>query len=340
MSAIAFAGCKYTTRDCIRRLRADGIDVDVLITISPETAHKNSVAGYEDLRPFAESQGIEVYTAARYDLKSPADEAFIAARGLGVLLVIGWERLIPQTVLRMLEHGAFGMHGSPRGLPYGRGRSPLNWSLILDEKAFRTSLFRYSPGVDDGDIVGTVEFEINEFDTCKTLHFKNRMAMNWLLQKHLPAILAGAAHYETQPAATPTFFPRRRPEDGATDWSRGARFVYNHVRALTRPYPGAYADVDGVRVRLWACQPFGRIVPLKGEPGLIREVFGDGTFLVEAGDELVLVTDYEPADPAAIREGAVFAAAPLEALIETIAERYPPDVTPEQMEITPQIFAR
>ena len=340
MAIIAFAGCKYTTRDCINKLIADGINVDILITISPELAQKNAVAGYEDLRDFAAERGIDVYTARRYDLKAPEDEAFFAEHNVDVLLVIGWERLVPSNVLQLIRRGAFGMHGSPRGLPYGRGRSPLNWSLILDERRFRTSLFRYSPGVDDGDVVGTVEFEINEFDTCKTLHFKNRMAMNWLLRERLPDILAGTAEYEPQPAVPPTFFPRRRPEDGATDWSRTSRFVYNHVRALTRPYPGAYSLIGDARVTIWSCQPFGSVIPLAGKPGMIREVFGDGSFAVEASDGLVLVTDYETSDDDVVREGAIFAAAPLEDLIGVIAERYPADISEEQMEITPQLFGR
>src|SRR5688500_7630821 len=151
---IAFAGCKSTTRDCMRRLILDGIRVDLLITISAETASKNEVAGFEDLHDFCTEHGIEVYVARRYDLKSPEDQEFFEQRALDALLVTGWERLIPAAALRTLRCGAFGMHGSPRGLPFGRGRSPLNWSLILGETAFHTSLFRYSPGVDDGDIVG------------------------------------------------------------------------------------------------------------------------------------------------------------------------------------------
>lgn len=336
--ALAFAGCKYTTRDCIRRLLADGIGVDLLVTISSEAAARNEVAGYEDLRPFAAEHGIEVYTARRYDLKAAEDETFFRERALSALLVIGWERLVPDAVLGTLREGAFGMHGSPRGLPYGRGRSPLNWSLILGERSFRTSLFRYAAGVDDGDVVGTVEFEINEFDSCKTLHYKNRMAMNELLRQHLPAILEGKGRYVPQPDGLPTYYPRRRPEDGAVDWTRSTRAVHDHVRALARPYPGAHSELDGTRVRIWSAQPFGAVVPLRGEPGSVREVFGDGGFLVETGDGLLLVTDHEAEAPVPVREGAVFASVPLRSILEDVVRRYPPGIGSEQMEIHPDTF--
>src|SRR2546426_8482331 len=33
--------------------------------------------------------------------------------------------------------------------------------------------------------------------------------------------------------------PRRRPADGRIDWRQPSRAIYDFIRALTRPYPGA-----------------------------------------------------------------------------------------------------
>ena len=71
-----------------------------------------------------------------------------------LLCALGWGRLVPEAVLQMLGKFACGMHGSAFGLPRGRGRSPMNWSIITGHNRFITSLFRYTPGMDDGDILG------------------------------------------------------------------------------------------------------------------------------------------------------------------------------------------
>lgn len=340
MARIGFAGCKYTTRDCLEHLLRTGFEVDALVTIAPATAAANAVAGYDDLRELAHERGIDLHVASRYDLRGDADEEFFRRAELDVLLVIGWERLIPSSVLDSLTRGAFGMHGSPRGLPFGRGRSPLNWSLIRGEKQFRTSLFRYEAGIDEGGIVDTLTFDINEFDTCRTLHYKNRIAMNLLLERHLPRILSGTAEARPQPPGRATYFPRRRPEDGGIDWSLASRVIYDFVRALTRPYPGAFTHVEDSRVQVWACQPFGEFLDSRYPPGTIREVFSDGPLLVETGDYPLLVTDYEMTDARQLSPGDCFRSVDFRDSLARIVQRYPDFVQPDQYEIpAPETFA-
>ena len=80
------------------------------------------------------------------------------------------------------------MHGSSKPLPHGRGRSPMNWSLVQNKDCFYTHLFRYRPGVDDGEIAAVQIFDITPFDTCLTLHYKNTLSMIGLLEKALPSL--------------------------------------------------------------------------------------------------------------------------------------------------------
>ena len=89
---------------------------------------------------------------------------------------IGWQRLIPENILNCFECGVFGMHGSSQDLPFGKGRSPMNWSLIEGRKWFYTNLFKYENGIDNGDIIGKDCFSIQESDTAETLHYKNLLS--------------------------------------------------------------------------------------------------------------------------------------------------------------------
>src|SRR5687768_14024690 len=130
MPKIAVLGSKTTTFECLRQLQADGTVVDLLVTLTPDSARSNDVAGYMDLRHYAKLNGIVVYHPVSYSLKEDADKDALLREQIDVILVIGWQRLVPEWWLSALSIGAFGMHGSPDPLPRGRGRSPLNWSLL------------------------------------------------------------------------------------------------------------------------------------------------------------------------------------------------------------------
>jgi methionyl-tRNA formyltransferase len=77
--------------------------------------------------------------------------------------------------------------------------------------------------------------------------------------------------------------PRRRPEDGRIDWTRGRRALFDWVRALTHPYPGAFTELGGRRLSVWRAEAgradtaAGPGTLLEGPDGAIEVATGDGT---------------------------------------------------------------
>ncbi len=311
MPRIGIIGAKHTTLDLAYGLRAAGFDIAALVTIDSAIAEKNQVAGYMALEEPFRALNIPVHHAHTYALKAEEDKALCLGLDLDILLVMGWQRLIPEWWLQSLKRGAFGMHGSSKPLPHGRGRSPMNWSLIQDKNIFYTHLFRYLPGVDDGDIVAVQTFDINDFDTAKTLHYKNTTAMIKLCAAHLPSILDGTATYHPQGDEAPSYYPKRTAEDGVIYWSDTTRDIYNLIRAVTDPFPGAFTELNGQRINIWAAQPFDTQLRWDNlKPGQIAAVFEGGDFLVKTGNGTLLVTKYDGATFDVTSVGASFTPAP------------------------------
>jgi len=301
MTKIAFAGSKTTTFECMDQFLKDGFNIDLLITLLPEQGDTFQVAGYKDLSSFAAEHGVSVYHPASYSLNHEADKDVLSKANIDLLLVIGWQRLIPEWLLTRLRIGAFGMHGSPEPLPRGRGRSPLNWSLLKGKTSFLTHFFKYDPGVDSGAIVGAQKFDITLWDDPDTLHMKNRMAMNRLLGRYLREILNGTAKYQPQPSdIKPTFFPKRTSEDGRIVWEDMDMIsLYNHIRCETRPFPGAFAYLESSEERFyfWKGHPFdSHLVFSDARPGDVVEKFYDESFLVAVWDGTVRIFDYTSPD--------------------------------------------
>lgn len=309
---IGFIGSKETTYQC---LKSFGSPIDYLITLDPQQDEKFQVAGYRDLRSFAEERGIKIYHPQKYSLKEDVEQ--IKEMNLDLLITVGWQRLIPQEVLDVLKIGACGMHGSPWGLPRGRGRSPINWALIGGHKKFITSLILYRAGIDDGDIIGSKTLEITRDDDCQTLHHKNMKAMNELLKEHLSSLLSGKIELKKQEGQI-SYYPERRPEDGAIDWKMTAEEIYNFVRAQTHPFSGAFSFLNNQKITIWKAE----VSPVLLERGVIK-----GSF-VGTGQGSLLITDCQPE----LNEGR-FTSVDYQESLQKIIKRYPSFVKDEEKEI-------
>ena len=90
-----------------------------------------------------------------------------------------------------------------------------------------------------------------------------------------------------------SYYPKRTPDDGLVDWSKPVYEIYNFIRALTKPYPGAFTYVNSKKLNIWESQPFDSKIKYDNEIGVIVEKFSTGHFVVKCKDGLLLVTDYD-----------------------------------------------
>lgn len=303
---IVLCGCTEIGLEISDHLTECGLPLSHIVTISPEEAARAQVAGYERLDAQAAALGVPLYVAERYSLKSPTDLRFFEEQRFDLLVVGGWQRLIPDAVLRTLRVGGIGCHGSSEFLPQGRGRSPINWSLIEGKHRFIVHSFLMKPGADEGDVIAYSIVDLNAWDDCSTVYHKVTIAFKRMLAEQIPRLAAGTAALVPQ-SGSPTYYPKRTPADGEIDWSRTVFQLHDFIRALARPYPGAFTWVGDRRVQVWRAQPFDtRLVYPGAVAGEVVERFRSGAFVVNCNSGLLLVTECDyPA-----RRGEVFGPAP------------------------------
>lgn len=290
---IVLCGVHVVALPFIDGLIERGVVIDHIVTIDEDCGRRNKVSGWYDFNIIACKYNIPIYHARRYDLKHEDDAAFFEKHRFDILIQGGWQRLFPENVMTSLKIGAIGIHGSPDFLPRGRGRSPLNWSLIENRKRFLLHLFLIKPGVDDGDVLDIGDFDINEFDDIDTLYMKLSIVN---LRMHIDVIskLKAGSIVALPQIGEPTYFPKRSEADGEVDWNKlDCHEVYNFVRAQTRPYPGAFAWLDSKWVRIWKCQPFDTRITYPDHPiGAVVQRFTRG-LVVNCRGGLLLITDWE-----------------------------------------------
>ena len=289
---VVFASCTDAGFDLFRYVHEELVSVDELVSLTPEQGERYSVCSYYDHGEYAAANDIPVYYPETYGMNNRDVDHFVDLDA-DLLLVHGWQRLIPGDVLETFTRGALGLHGSAYGLPKGRGRSPMNWSLIQGLDRFLLSVMHLDEGADSGDVVATKKFDINRHDTIQSLYHKLVMTGEQLFDDIVFDVLAGTAEFEVQ-TAEPTYYPKRNPEDGAIHWEDPTRTIHNLVRAVSRPYPGAFTEHDGTRITVWAAQPFSSDLLLDERPGTVVKVFrASDQFVVKTSDGTLLVTDWE-----------------------------------------------
>ena len=289
-------GCHIGGKTIVEEILDKGYKFDYFVCLNPKQSEKYDISGYYDFTYLAEVHKIPVYYPNSYSLKSKEDILFFNENRFDLLIQGGWQRLFPIEVLSALSIGALGYHGSSDPLPKGRGRSPLNWSLIENKKRFIMNLFLIKPGIDDGDVIDSFEFDINELDDINTLYYKYAIANRDLVLRNIEKLFN--KKYQVYPQiGKPSYYPKRSKTDGEIDWEEMDVYeIYNLVRACTKPYPGAFGTVSNSLLKIWKAQIFDtRINYPLAKYGEIVEQF-DSDLIVKCRGGLLLIQEYQKYD--------------------------------------------
>ncbi|MEO8836013.1 MAG: formyltransferase [Caldimonas sp.] len=277
MKAVVFAYSNVGDR-CLRVLRAGGVEVAAVVT---HRDRPEETAWFASVAETAMELGIDCLYGEDRDERGL--DALVAGLRPDVIFSFYYRAMLPMAVLDHAPLGAFNMHGSL--LPKYRGRAPTNWAVLHGETETGATLHRMVAAPDAGDIVDRCAVPILPDDTARQVFDKVTVAAETVLWRTLPAIAERRVPRLVNDLGAGSYFGARTPEDGRIDWHRPAATVYNLVRAVAPPYPGAFTDFGAVRVviaaaRLSTASPPG--AALARQPGLtvvagrIVGVCGDG----------------------------------------------------------------
>ena len=139
-------------------------------------------------------------------------------------------------------------------LPKYRGFAPVNWPLINGERETGVTMFYAAEEMDAGDIIEQRPRAITDEDDAGTLDAWLNETVESMLEENLPRLADGTAPRIAQDHSQATYAIWRSPADGHIDWSRPTREVFNLVRGLTSPYPGAFSTLDGRKLVVWSAE--------------------------------------------------------------------------------------
>ena len=206
-----------------------------------------------------------------------------------IAFVIGCRILIPQAIYQSIPLGALAVHDSL--LSEYRGFAPLNWSILNGEDHTGVTLFYLDELMDGGDIVMQKRVPINSTDTAPQVYERVCQATVDIVLETYPLFRDGKAPRIKQSYDEGSFPCSRNPGDGYIDWNQSTSTIYNQIRALTCPYPGAFTYYRNRKLVIWKAEYpniqqryigriSGRVVRTSAEDGSVDVLTGDGVLRI------------------------------------------------------------
>jgi len=165
-----------------------------------------------------------------------ANELTTFNRRLGI--VASYSRILWPELIMLFPLGVVNLH--PGKLPEYRGANVLQWAIINGETETAVTLHCVDQGIDTGPVIAESRIPIHDQDTALTLRERMSIEGKNLLRTWLPRLLKGEVETTGQDESKARTWPRRKPEDGLIDWAWSDEQVHNMIRALVKPWPGAF----------------------------------------------------------------------------------------------------
>ncbi|MBI5449354.1 hypothetical protein HY948_03500 [Candidatus Gottesmanbacteria bacterium] len=170
-----------------------------------------------------------------------------------LIIMCGWRQILNDEILRLPEKGVIGFH--PTLLPFGRGPAPIINSILKGVRESGLTMFYVDAGLDDGDIIAREEFEIGEDDHAGDVYNKVIKAGKKIVNRYLPLIIAGKAPRTAQDATKAVIFEKPKLENNRIELEKESiDEIYTKIKALSRPYKGAYIERNGKKLIFWKAE--------------------------------------------------------------------------------------
>ena len=265
---------------CLQELLKQGHEVAAVVTHEDDPGEE---IWFNSVPQLARGSGLPTFTP--HNPNTPEFVEQIAGLQPEIIFSFYYRNMLKAPLLAIPPRGALNLHGSY--LPYYRGRCPVNWVLVNGETETGVTLHYMVEKSDAGDIVAQRKVPIAFEDTALTLYGKLNVAAGEMFAKVLPQLATGTAPRMTQDQSQASYYGGRKAADGHFNWDWPALRIYNLVRAVTHPYPGAFTEFRGNEVLIWRCLPLENDLIL-APAGTIIDLASEG-LVVATGEHQLLV---------------------------------------------------
>ena len=184
----------------------------------------------------AEEKKLRVYRFPKYSDQEALDALKACDADIGVMAYV--LLFAPPQFCAIPKHGMIQFH--PSLLPLHRGPAAIPWAIIRGRGETGLTIFRPTPGLDEGPVILQKRVPIGPDDTAASLYFDKifPLGVEALLQA-ADLVTGGRATEWTQDEGQATYEGWVRDAEARINWASHVDFVYDLIRGCN-PAPGAW----------------------------------------------------------------------------------------------------
>jgi methionyl-tRNA formyltransferase len=207
------------------------------------------------------------------------------------IFVAGWSELLSSELINIPTKGTIGFH--PSKLPNNRGRSVVAWQIEEGYKEIALTMFYYNDFPDGGDIIAQETISISMNDYCEDVLNKLDDATYNLMYAYFSLIRSGKVPRKKQNLEEGNFRRLRNNKDSQINWNDNSENIYNKVRAISRPYPGAETVLNNKMMKIWKAEIIDDFIFGKSEiPGTVIATLYDDSMIIKTRNGYIRILEY------------------------------------------------
>jgi methionyl-tRNA formyltransferase len=213
-----------------------------------------------------------------------------------LLVVAAYGQILSRDVLAVPPFGGINVHASL--LPKYRGAAPIAWAIYHGETQTGVTIIKMSVSLDAGDMLAQEAIDIGPEETAGEVEARLAPLGAKLALQVIEQIAAGTTRGIPQDKSQASKAPKLKKEHGQIDWTRDAREVCNHIRAM-QPWPTAFTffhqeGKSPVRVIITRTSPVGPFSAFPIQPGSLSSP-GQHLWVAAGSNCFVDVLELQPA---------------------------------------------
>lgn len=229
-----------------------------------------------------------------YEEKNINDQNFlnkIKSLNLDLIVCVNFDQILKKDIINLPNIGCINTHASL--LPKYRGRAPLNWAMINGEKYSGVTVHFIDEGIDTGDIILQEKIKIDEDDYICDLLNKVKNIYPKIVLDSIKSLECNNLNLIKPDLSKGFYVNKRNKDDGKIDFSKPSKDIMNFIKAISKPYPGAFLYHNNKKIIIWRAHLDYNILPQYENLDIGTVVFNNSNLLIKLKDVMLIVTDYE-----------------------------------------------
>ncbi len=245
---IVFMGTPDFAAPAFKAILDEGHDIIAAYTRPPAKSGRGMKLTPSPIHSLAEAAHVPVKTPD--SLKQAAELEAFAEMAPDLAIVVAYGMILPQSWLDVPRLGCWNIHASL--LPRWRGAAPIQRAIMAGDEETGVAIMQMQAGLDTGPVLLSQSCAIASDDTAASLHDKLSVLGGAALRDALRQ--AGQLTPQEQDQQGICYAEKIDKAEARLDWRKPASVLDAQIRGLS-PFPGAWFDVDGTRVKILRARP-------------------------------------------------------------------------------------